>query len=143
MPLFPAISQIVDEPRILPAYNNSGGARVEGDVLCWEILTTARLHVQTPSAVNRYRPAGVVTEDGIPSAANGWLYAGSGGPINVKVLGHASIGIGTPLQVVNGQHYLAIIASPVEGVRYAFTAAEAYTTTSVAVKLVLIDLSLV
>lgn len=140
--LRPAIASINDEPRIIPSQNDSGGAFAEGDVVAWAVSASARKAVETPSATNRYRPAGVVDEGGMADGGTGWIYT-EGRPVSAKVLGEAGLVAGTPLQLVNGQTYLARIASPVEGARYAFVAAQTWETASVALKAVSVSLSVV
>lgn len=135
----PSISRITDEPVVLPVQNDTGAARVEGDVVCWKVESTARQKVDVADAVNRYRPAGVVTEFGIGDAGNGWIYRGGGRPVSAKVLGVAGLAAGDPLEVVVDQVYLAKVAAPVAGLRYPFVAAEAYETAAVALKLVYVD----
>lgn len=134
----PIISAITDEPVVIPVYNDSGGARAEGDVVCWQIGAN-RKNVETPASGNQYKPAGVVTASGISASSSGYIYRGGGRPVDAKVLGEAGLTAGDPLEVTAGQVYLSKVASPVTGVRYHFVAAETYETAEVALKAVYVD----
>ena len=136
---FPHISQIVHEVKAIPAYNASGGARAEGDVMFWKVQTDP-LHeqVETCSAANFWAPAGIVPAGGFPDQENWWLYRQ--GELDVKVLGSAGLSAGDVLQPVAGQLYLADAGAQTHPGRVWFRILEDYTTASVALKKVLVDL---
>lgn len=136
-----AISRVIDEPKTIPFKNGGGVTAAVGAVQCWKILTTGREETETPSSTNRYALAGVVfgaTAEGQDVTDGNYGHLLSSGRGLVKVDGTVNIAAGDALTVVAGSvHLIKDTSAPSNP---PFIAMEAYTTASVALKTVQVNL---
>lgn len=123
----------------LQCKNKSGSTTAVGDWACFDAANTDEdtMAVKTPFISGRSMspPTAIliqvmgVWQEAVPDGAVGLMIVG-GYIHEAKVLGHASIAIGTPLMLVDGQVYATYDATADQTI----IALEAYTTASVALK---------